>query len=202
MLYKIWFKLKRTFLKAHDVFYVILNRNYPFTDIDKDIPQTPENSCVPSPCGPFAICRDSGYAGVPTCTCLENYIGSPPNCRPECTVDSECNNNRACLRQKCRDPCLGSCGIGAQCLVINHMAVCLCPKGYTGDAFANCFPEPSRKHLFLLFRNISSIRSIKLCIHDVKIDLRTILIIRPIRLDNSLYPRDLGSISSTRGLKA
>jgi len=147
---------------------VILNKNYSFTDIDKDIPQTPENPCVPSPCGPFATCR--GYAGVPTCTCLENYIGSPPNCRPECTIDSECNNNRACLRQKCRDPCLGSCGIGAQCLVINHMAVCLCPKGYTGDAFANCFPEPSRKHLFLLFRNISSIRSIKPCIHDAKID--------------------------------
>jgi len=133
------------FLKARDVdvLYVILNRNYSFTDIDKDIPQTSENPCVPSPCGPFATC--SGYAGVSTCTCLENYIGSPPNCRPECTVDSECNNNRACLRQKCRDPCLGSCGIGAQCLVINHMAVCLCPKGYTGDAFANCFLEPSRK---------------------------------------------------------
>lgn len=110
---------------------------------------TPQNPCVPSPCGPFATCRESGYANVPTCTCLENYIGSPPNCRPECTVDSECNSDRACLRQKCRDPCLGSCGIGAQCLVVNHMAVCLCPKGYTGDAFANCFPEPPRKLLSL-----------------------------------------------------
>lgn len=133
----------------------MLNRNYSFTEIEKDTPQIPENPCVPSPCGPFATCRDSGYAGVPTCTCLENYIGSPPNCRPECTVDSECSSNQACLRQKCRDPCPGSCGIGAQCLVVNHMAVCLCPKGYTGDAFANCFPEPPCEHLSLLFGNIT-----------------------------------------------
>lgn len=108
---------------------------------------TSQNPCVPSPCGPFAICRDSDYANVPICTCLENYIGSPPNCRPECTVDSECSNDRACLRQKCADVCPGSCGIGAQCLVVNHMAVCLCPKGYTGDAFVNCSPEPPRKIL-------------------------------------------------------
>lgn len=115
---------------------------YSFAEIDKDTPTTPTNPCVPSPCGPFATCRDSGYAGVPTCTCMDNYIGSPPNCRPECTVDSDCGSNRACLRQKCRDPCPGSCGIGAQCLVVNHMAVCLCSKGYTGDAFVSCYPEP------------------------------------------------------------
>lgn len=122
---------------------------YSFAEIDKDAPATPTNPCVPSPCGPFATCRDSGYAGVPICTCLENYVGSAPNCRPECTVDSECSNDRACLRQKCRDPCPGSCGIGAQCLVVNHMAVCLCSEGYTGDPFANCFPEPPRKRLIL-----------------------------------------------------
>lgn len=129
-----------------------LKRNYPFAEIDKDNPTTPTNPCVPSPCGQFSTCRSSGYSGIPMCTCLENYIGSPPNCRPECTVDSDCGSNMACLRQKCRDPCPGSCGIGAQCLVVNHMAVCLCPKGYTGDAFAICSPEPSRKRVYILVK--------------------------------------------------
>lgn len=25
-------------------------------------------------------------AGYPLCSCLENYIGTPPNCRPECVI--------------------------------------------------------------------------------------------------------------------
>ncbi|KAI4480699.1 hypothetical protein M0802_014155, partial [Mischocyttarus mexicanus] len=102
----------------------------------------PINPCIPSPCGPFSVCQDNKNSGIPSCTCMENYIGSPPNCRPECTIDSECISSRACLRQKCTDPCPGSCGIGANCYVINHMAMCVCPNGYTGDPFVNCVLEP------------------------------------------------------------
>lgn len=80
---------------------------------------------------------------------MDNYIGSPPNCQPECTIDSECISSRACLRQKCTDPCLGSCGIGANCYVVNHMAMCVCPNGYTGDPFVNCILEPERKKSFI-----------------------------------------------------
>ncbi|XP_033611631.1 stabilin-1 [Cryptotermes secundus] len=96
--------------------------------------------CVPSPCGPNSQCRDIG--GAPSCSCLANYMGVPPNCRPECSINSECPSNRACMREKCRDPCPGSCGAGAQCSVINHTPVCTCPEGYTGDPFTNCFPKP------------------------------------------------------------
>lgn len=113
-----------------------------FSNSDEPI----NNPCVPSPCGPFSVCRIVGNTDLPSCTCMENYIGTPPNCRPECTIDSECASNRACLRQKCTDPCPGSCGTGAQCLVVNHMAVCTCPKGYIGDPFVNCFLQPPRKH--------------------------------------------------------
>lgn len=98
------------------------------------------NPCVPSPCGPNAQCKDIG--GSPSCSCLINYIGSPPNCRPECVINTECPHNLACLREKCRDPCPGSCGFEAQCNVINHTPVCVCPEGYTGDPFQHCYPNP------------------------------------------------------------
>lgn len=101
---------------------------------------TKTNPCVPSPCGPNSECRDIG--GSPSCSCLPNYISSPPNCRPECTINSECSTNLACIREKCSDPCPGSCGVGAQCNVLNHTPICTCLEGYTGDPFTNCFPKP------------------------------------------------------------
>lgn len=99
--------------------------------------------CAPSPCGPNSQCRDIG--GFPSCSCLVSYIGSPPNCRPECSINSECPTNQACIQQKCRDPCPGLCGSGAQCSVFNHIPVCACLDGYTGDPFSFCrvkLPEP------------------------------------------------------------
>lgn len=95
---------------------------------------------MPSPCGPNSECREIG--DVPSCTCKSGYVGSPPNCRPECTINSECQSNLACIRQKCQDPCPGSCGIGAVCNVINHTPICSCPDGYIGDPFNNCYPKP------------------------------------------------------------
>lgn len=101
------------------------------------------NPCFPSPCGPNSQCRDIG--GSPSCSCVPNYIGSPPNCRPECTNSAECPSNQACIREKCRDPCPGSCGALAQCSVISHTPMCVCPDGYTGDPFSSCVPKPPRK---------------------------------------------------------
>lgn len=95
---------------------------------------------MPSPCGNNAQCRNIG--GSPSCSCLPSYVGSPPNCRPECTINSECPSNLACITQKCRDPCPGSCGISAQCSVINHTPICSCIEGYVGDPFTYCTPKP------------------------------------------------------------
>ncbi|CAH1100710.1 unnamed protein product [Psylliodes chrysocephalus] len=100
----------------------------------------PSNPCVPSPCGPNSQCRDIG--GVPSCSCLSEFIGSPPGCRPECTINSECSSNLACINQKCRDPCPGSCGHQAVCNVINHVPTCTCNEGFTGDPFTYCQPKP------------------------------------------------------------
>lgn len=100
----------------------------------------PVNPCVPSPCGLNAECRDVG--GIPSCSCFVGYFGSPPNCKPECVVNTDCSNDKACMNMKCQNPCLGSCGLNAICNVINHIPICSCPEGYRGDPFASCEIKP------------------------------------------------------------
>lgn len=96
----------------------------------------PQNPCHPSPCGPFSECRNhNGYA---ICSCRPNYIGSPPSCRPECSVSTDCIPNKACVNKKCSDPCPGTCGQNARCHVTNHSPICSCPTGYSGDPFVRC----------------------------------------------------------------
>lgn len=46
--------------------------------------------------------------------------------------------NKACIRNKCQDPCPGTCGINAFCTVSNHIPICTCLNEYTGDAFRLC----------------------------------------------------------------
>lgn len=99
-------------------------------------PTAPPNPCQPSPCGPFAECRVRGDQAV--CSCLQSYIGSPPNCRPECVIHADCPLDKACIRENCADPCLGACGFNAQCKVINHGPICFCDAGYEGDPFSSC----------------------------------------------------------------
>lgn len=110
----------------------------------------PINVCSPSPCGPYSVCREvNGHA---VCSCQSDYIGSPPNCRPECIVSSECSQDKACANQRCVDPCIGSCGQNAKCQVINHNPICSCSNGYTGDPFVRCTQiESKRSKLFCLF---------------------------------------------------
>lgn len=108
------------------------------------------NPCIPSPCGAYATCQD--HNGSPSCSCLDQYIGSPPHCRPECIMHSECPSNEACIREKCLDPCPGSCGWGAQCNVINHTPTCVCPDGYEGDPFTSCdIKKPGMEYYLWMF---------------------------------------------------
>lgn len=95
------------------------------------------NPCSPSPCGLNSQCRELN--GQAVCSCSPTFIGAPPNCRPECTVSSDCSVNRACKNRKCVDPCPGICGINARCEVINHSPICSCNQGFTGDPFVTCF---------------------------------------------------------------
>lgn len=106
--------------------------------IPPDTSRTTEKppSCHPSPCGPNAQCQL--HNGIPSCSCLPSFIGAPPNCRPECVINSECSSKLACIQQKCKDPCPGSCGYNAKCYTLNHLPICTCEDGYTGDPFAQC----------------------------------------------------------------
>lgn len=99
-------------------------------------PVVTQNPCNPSPCGPNSQCREIN--GHEVCSCVQGYIGTPPNCRPECTQSSECPQNQACSNQKCRDPCPGTCGVNAKCQVVTHSPICSCPSRYTGDPFSRC----------------------------------------------------------------
>lgn len=96
------------------------------------------NPCNPSPCGPNSQCKEANLQAV--CSCIPGYMGSPPTCRPECIITAECSPNKACVNQKCIDPCQGTCGIGATCQVVNHNPICSCPQQMTGNPFVRCLP--------------------------------------------------------------
>lgn len=58
----------------------------------------------------------------------------------ECKADSECPFDKACINDKCLDPCSfsGHCGRGAKCVVQLHRAQCMCPTGMQGDPLISC----------------------------------------------------------------
>ena len=101
-------------------------------------PVVVEDPCDPNPCGPNSN-PPRNLGSTCHCTCLPEMIGSPPNCRPECVVNSECPSDKACMNRKCQDPCPGLCGINAYCSVRNHVPICICNQGYIGDPFSSCY---------------------------------------------------------------
>lgn len=109
------------------------------------------NPCIPSPCGANAICKEQNGAG--SCTCIHEYFGNPYElCRPECTVNTDCSSNKACMGNKCVDPCPGTCAPSAICNVINHSPTCSCNYGYTGNPYTYCnLIPPPRKFFTLIY---------------------------------------------------
>ncbi len=103
-------------------------------------PELPIQTCNPNPCGPYSVCELNGPRVV--CSCQKGYFGRPPNCHPECLLNSECAPNLACIKQKCQDPCIGVCGINAVCNAVGHQAICSCPPGYSGYPFESCNKIP------------------------------------------------------------
>ena len=60
---------------------------------------------------------------------------------PECVVNSDCLSDKACQRNKCINPCPGTCGINAVCQVLNHIPTCTCIENYIGDRCdCSCLP--------------------------------------------------------------
>ncbi|XP_046680370.1 adhesive plaque matrix protein 2-like [Homalodisca vitripennis] len=93
--------------------------------------------CSPSPCGSNTVCKERNGSG--SCRCRANYSGDPyTGCRPECVLTTDCPPSRACVSNRCVDPCPGVCGVNAQCQVINHVPVCSCVAGFTGNPLTSC----------------------------------------------------------------
>lgn len=109
-----------------------------------EILETPIDVCRPSPCGPNSRCQEVNKQAV--CSCEPGYIGVPPGCHPECVTSAECPREKACINQKCENPCLQAnvCGTNAECKVINHNPICTCIVRYTGDPFTRCNPIPRK----------------------------------------------------------
>lgn len=124
-------------------FVIIIINLINFESVDGE-PKVVTNPCIPSPCGPYSICQ--AHNNRAACSCQPNFIGSPPNCQPECTTNSQCSRDKSCQNQRCIDPCPGTCGYNAQCRVVNHNPICSCNPHYTGDPFIECRPQPSKKH--------------------------------------------------------
>ena len=96
-----------------------------------------DDPCGLASCGPNTQCNN----GI--CTCLAEYQGDPyRGCRPECVLSSDCPRDKTCIRNKCKDPCPGTCGQNAECSVLNHIPTCTCIQGYIGNAFILCSPIP------------------------------------------------------------
>lgn len=151
-----WNKNRSFFVETMGLFrlsFCMLINHFGF--LAEQYPVERPSPCVPSPCGSNAICRELN--GVGSCSCIENYLGNPyEGCRPECVVNSDCQRNKACMNNKCRDPCPGTCGQNADCGVVNHLATCSCRPGFTGDPFSFCriIPDIKRKKEFFSSRYI------------------------------------------------
>lgn len=50
----------------------------------------------------------------------------------------DCSTDKVCSNNKCVNPCPGTCATTAQCNVYNHIPICTCPEGTTGNAFVEC----------------------------------------------------------------
>ena len=66
---------------------------------------------------------------------------SPPTTpRPECRVDDDCPNDKACFDNFCKNPCIvrTPCGVNADCRPVDHLPVCTCLPGYQGNPTLQC----------------------------------------------------------------
>lgn len=93
-------------------------------------------------CGRGAVCSVSDHKT--SCRCPANTRGDPKvGCkRIQCLENHECSQSQSCIDNKCIDPCSlpNTCGQSAQCISENHVALCACHPGTTGNPLLGCIP--------------------------------------------------------------
>lgn len=95
---------------------------------------------IVSLCAPTAECKAERHRAV--CRCPAGYRGDPfVSCKKkECTRDQDCPSDRACIQEKCENPCTikQQCGTHARCFVEQHTVQCACDPPWTGDPKRQC----------------------------------------------------------------
>lgn len=126
---------------------------YLFSIVFSAIIIAPDNTtaqpCTPNPCEPNSICDTYGDKFAVCNLCVGPNAINKPGCRPECVLNSDCPFNKFCLKNKCVDPCPGSCGVNAECiLVYNHEPICQCKEHFEGNPYEHCKFTIQRKYFF------------------------------------------------------
>lgn len=72
--------------------------------------------------------------------CNSEEICQGVTCVLGCRSAQTCGANQACMDNQCSDPCSSNiaCGTNALCSVENHLPVCKCPLGLSGDPTKSC----------------------------------------------------------------
>jgi hypothetical protein len=76
-------------------------------------------------------------------------------------INSDCPLDKACLDQRCSDPCSNVCGNDASCKVINHSPICSCTPPLTGDPFVRCYKQQSEILYSLVFKQYLTLLFLK-----------------------------------------
>lgn len=102
-----------------------------------------KNPCsIENACGENAVCSAVDHKAV--CECASNARGDPKvSClRVECTESNDCSSSQTCINYSCVDPCTlkNACGQNANCVSENHLAICSCQPGTTGNPLLGCVP--------------------------------------------------------------
>lgn len=154
---------------------IVAPKDDPGCKSDNDCPDTETcqnreclNPCIVSnPCARTAQCSAKNHRA--TCTCPSDLIGDPfvncykePVSRVECTHDSDCSVDTACINKRCQNPCAESnpCAHNAECRISYHRPLCYCPPGWGGDPQRMCYKRKlsivTLKIKFLIFLCLSS----------------------------------------------
>lgn len=104
---------------------------------------TCRNPCeTPGACGINAECIPLAHEA--TCKCpLRTKEDNNHNCIPvDCIAANDCSDDKTCLNSTCINPCKlpNICGEKAYCSPSNHLGICICEAGTTGDAYLGCLP--------------------------------------------------------------
>lgn len=107
-------------------------------------------------CAPTAICKvinhdascacPPGYVGDPLVLCSAKLDPIPALAEVECVTDADCPSGRACLDNRCQNPCyeLSPCDVTAVCSVVDTVPfrtmICSCRTGWVPESDRSCVP--------------------------------------------------------------